>query len=411
MKKIFWLEFVALLRSKSFFLLTLTSALVPLVFAAFVKTDGTPDGERMIKVYYSLSAILAVVLLTVAAATASSISHDRKSKLLQLTLIRPVPFCSVAFGKMLAHCAACMIALAFGMAVTCCLDDSDCCRHVLKPVMMSPREEALKMYDIFMADPNLPKEVRTAKKSEVLKLLERRAYDHYFPVPTNAVSKWDFRVPEKFLGKDVALRIRFSDHFSLRNDVRGEFEFASNVACITNITQAILELRLGKYEKSSGELKFSNRGSSSLMLRPRRDIELLFSADGKWMNYLRAFMVMSSMIFAVAAFGVLVGAMLSRPVAVWTVVSLLFLSVASPAVVEQYPIELNIKSSDALGLGLSRLVERVTSPLNVYAPVSDISNKECIEFEVLANAIGFNVIVLPGILTILSGLALRRVKL
>jgi hypothetical protein len=411
MKSIFWLELVAFLRSKSFLLLTVASAVIPFVFSSLVKTDGTLDGERTIKVYYSLSAVLSIVLLTVAVATASSLSKERKSKLLQLTLIRPVSFFCVVMGKMLAQCIVCMVALAVGVAAVSFLDDSDCCRHVLRPVMISPREEAVKMYEVFMADPNLPKEVRTAKKSEVLKLLERRAHDHYFPMPTNTVTKWDFKIPENFLGREVALRIRFSDYFSLRNDVCGEFVFSSNVAPVTNITQAILEMPLGKYESKSSELKFSNYGTSSLMLRPRRDIELLFSADGKWMNYLRAYIVMSSMIFAVAAFGMLLGAVLSRPVAIWTIVSLLFLSVASPAVVDQYPIELNIKSSDAIGLGLSRFVEQVTSPLNTFSPITNLSNKEYIEFDVLANAVAVNVFVLPGVFTLLSSFVLLRVKI
>jgi hypothetical protein len=107
----------------------------------------------------------------------------------------------------------------------------------------------------------------------------------------------------------------------------------------------------------------------------------------------------------------LLGAMLSRPVAIWTIVSLLFLSVASPAVVDQYPIELNIKSSDAIGLGLSRFVEQVTSPLNTFSPITNLSNKEYIEFDVLANAVAVNVFVLPGVFTLLSSFVLLRVKI
>ena len=53
------------------------------------------------------------------------------------------------------------------------------CNHVYRPLLESPREEALKMYDSYMADPDTSPMVKKAKKAVVLRILEQRAKDHY----------------------------------------------------------------------------------------------------------------------------------------------------------------------------------------------------------------------------------------
>jgi hypothetical protein len=114
---------------------------------------------------------------------------------------------------------------------------------------------------------------------------------------------------------------------------------------------------------------------------------------------------------SVVSFGVFLGSCLSRPVAVWTVLSLLFLSVASPVVVEQYPIELNISRSDAIGLGLSAFVEKLTSPVNGYSPLTKLSGNECVELKDVLSALFGNAAIIPLAMSLLSALAMKRVKL
>ena len=85
------LELLANLRSRAFFLLTSASVLWMLVMPSVVKSDGTDEGARQLYVHYSLGGVFALVLVSLAAAAAGSLSRDRAAKRLQLTMVRPVP--------------------------------------------------------------------------------------------------------------------------------------------------------------------------------------------------------------------------------------------------------------------------------------------------------------------------------
>ena len=406
----FLLEARALLRSKTLVLLLCASALSVLLAPHFIVGDGTEEGRGVVETCYSLWGAIAVTAVSVASAAATSISADRAAKRLQLTLSRPVSFFSVAAGRIAA--LALMGALSMGVACAALAlrPGPAVCRHVYRPVMEPASEEAKKMYESYMADPETAKSLKRERKATVLRLLEQKARDHYMPMPTNSVTSWAFDVPETHAMRRVAARMRFSDSVSLRRDVRGVISFGDRTGIVSNITQAVLEFPLEGNPGNARSLEFANMGESSLMLRPRCDIELLFDADSRAMNIFRAWVVLSSMMALVAAFGLFLGAALSRPVAIWTVLVMLFLSLASPAVVDQYPHALDITPGDAAGLALSRAVSSVTSPLTAFSPVQALSENECVEWGEAAGAVALDALLLPALLAALSALVMRRVK-
>lgn len=420
MTKIIWLELVSLMRSWS--LPLLAAAAVGWTFAArhFVRGDGTAAGDRTILIGYALGGVSALVFIALAAAAAGSVSKERAAKRLQLTLLRPVSAFAVAFGRILALTAAGSLVFALALAaVLLSVPDEPVCRHVLHPVMESPREEAERMYAEYMLDPATPDEVKRAKKSAVLAILEQKAVDRYDLLPTNAVSSWSFRLPPL---ADASLpmwvRIRFSDSFSRKQEVLGAFRFRDRGAAVSNLTQSVNVFPLlpvgtpAAERKGEAEvLSFANRGEANLMLRPRRDVELLIAADSRTMNSVRCWLELTALMMAVVAFGVFLGTALSRPVAVWTVLVTLLLSVASPAVVEQYPLELEMPKDDAIALVLSRAVDTVTKPLNAFAPVTRFAENECIEWTEVGAAVGLDALMLSVLFSLLSILVLKRKKI
>lgn len=408
---IFLLELKSLIRSRTLHVLTLVVIGWMLAVPHFVRGDGTEQGKREVVSYYSLAGALAITAVAVASAAAGSLSSERAAKRLQLTLARPVPYFSVAGGRIAALGLVAAVPLAFAMAISSFRDGASFCRHVYRPVMESPRSEAERMYKEYLADPAMSENIKKARKSSVLALLTHKAYDHYMAVPTNAVAKWAFDVPRSHAERKATVRVRFSDTLSLRRDVRGLISFGERTAPVTNITQAVVEFPLSDGSADAKYLEFANYSQSNLMLRPRRDIELLFDADSRELNHFRAWMVLVSMVVLVAAAGVFLGSCLSRPVAVWTIGSALFLSLASPAVVEQYPYTLQMEIGDAIGLALSRIVESVTRPLTAFSPVNAVAHDECVEWSDVAAAVGVNAVLLPVFLSFLSALAMRRKKL
>ena len=82
----------------------LLSASLAWMFAVphLVSGDGTASGAHQVFVRYSLWGVLVLVIASLAAAGASSLSSDRDARRLQLTLVRPAARFSVAMGRIVA---------------------------------------------------------------------------------------------------------------------------------------------------------------------------------------------------------------------------------------------------------------------------------------------------------------------
>ena len=247
--RIFWLEFTAWTRSKALAMLIGASVLWMILFRFLVKGDGTAAGTRELYVHFSLGGVFVLLVVALLASATGSIARERAEKRLQLTMIRPVRHFSIVLGKILAHVAVGAIVLAVACAVLVCLTDPSVrCSHVLSPVLPSPQEEAKAMYEVFMKDPSTPDAVRRTKKEIVLRLLAQRALDHYQSIPTNATASWTFEGLRD--SDELAVRMRFTNQYEMRQDVRGEFTLGDLHGTVSNITQAVLTIPLAA--RSSG---------------------------------------------------------------------------------------------------------------------------------------------------------------
>ena len=96
-----------------------------------------------------------------------------------------------------------------------------------------------------MKNPDTPAEVRRARKGIVLRLLAQRAFDRYQSIQTNETASWTF---EGLDGLDalenLAVRMRFTNQYEMRQDVRGVFTLGDRRGVVSNVTQAVLTVPL-----------------------------------------------------------------------------------------------------------------------------------------------------------------------
>ena len=405
--RIFWLELTTLARSKTWLMLLLASTLWMLLFPRVMTGDGTAEGTRELYVHYSLGGVFALLVVSLLASATGSIANERTAKRLQLTLIRPVRHSLIALAKALALLVVGVSVLALSAAIL--YFDSDrsvVCSHVLSPVMESPRAEAEKMYQVYLKDPNVSERIRHAKKSAVVRLLTQKAVDRYDTLSTNSVTSWRFDGVTGAIRPKV--RMRFTNTFETRQEVRGTFVLGGAETIVSNVTQAVLTLPIEIGTGPCDLLSFRNEGKSALMLRPRRDLNLLIPADSFGWNLLRATLELSAILALVIALGLFLSSGLGRPVALFVAFSALIVSEMSPSVVEQYPDELEAKFADRVGLYITRFAAEITRPIATLSPLEPLSKDECVEWRDVMRLILVDLISFPILFALLAGLTMSR---
>ena len=407
--EIFGLELRALVRSRSLAILLVAAVAWMLAMPYVVHGDGTVEGAREIYVRYSLGGVFVLLAVSLLAAATGTIARERSARRLQLTMVRPVRYFTIALGKVAALSVVGAFVLAVAAGVLCVkVDVTRPCSHVLSPILPSPQEEAQEMYEVFMRDPETPAAVKKAKKSAVLRLLTQRAIDHYQTITTNAMVSWRF--PLAADGADTAqVRMRFSAQFDMRRDVCGRFTMDDLSVPVSNVTQSVVLVPLGQLRPGlSGELSFRNEGDSALMLRPRRDINLLLRADSFLWNLVRAYLELVALLTLIIAFGVALSSALGRPVALFVAIVTLVVSAISPSVLEQYPDPLDANAVDRIGLVMTRFAAQVTHPVSALSPLEALSNDECVEWTETARTLLADVCLLPLLLALLAALVMPR---
>lgn len=408
----FWqivsLELKAFVRTKTLALLLLAAVLWMVLLPHVLRGDGTADGARELVIRYSLGGVFVLVLVALLSSATGSLARERTAKRLQLTMVRPVRASVLVLGKALAHVCVGAVVLAVACLILLWTVPARPCRHVLSPVLPPVAEEAKIMYEAYMRDTNTPEAVRQARKSDILRILENRAFDRYEAIPTNTAASWRFDCGG---GEIPAVRMRFTNRFSMRDEVCGTFRLGSLGATLTNITQAVLVVPLtpqADVGADAATLRFFNRGKASLMVRPRRDVNLLLEADGFAWNLLRAYVVMVSILAFAVSVGLFLSAGLGRPVALFSALTLLLVSELAPSVQESYVAPLEATAADRLGLEVTRFVAAVTRPVSSLSPLEALSKDECVELPAVVRLLALDLVLTPFLLALLSALILPR---
>ena len=301
-------------------------------------------------------------------------------------VVRPASAFGVACGKWLALCAASAAALALSAALTAWrLSDAPRCMHHHQPRLPAVEDCAREALAAYLADPATPDVVKKAPKSAVLSLLANKE-------------------------SALVVRARFATQLEMRAPFEGRFSFAGREAAVSHSTQSSLDVPLvaSTNDASAAGLAFANTGKETVMLRPRRDLELLSPADAFAWNLARATLQMASVVALLAAFGTFLSAAVSRPVAIFTAFVALAAALMAPSVVAQFPDELDVSLMDRFGLAVSRAICFLTSAVGESEPVSDLAGDVCIEWAALARSLAVNVLALPAALLAATAAIVRR---
>ncbi len=415
------LEWCAAIRSRAVLLLSLAS-LAWVIAAPFVLTgDGTESGWFEMRVRYSLAAVFCLTLVSLAATAAGSLSKDRANKRLQLTLVRPVPYFIVALGRMIALSAlgAAVLALAaltLRLTMASSLADDGygaTCDHVLDPVLESPTAAIEKrLSEIREHNPELLEKMTENEARRYLLQYETSRYQTVRPGETNA---WAFATDSISDASEVAVRIRLTDALGRLEQTDGVFRLGDREGRIAHVNKTLVKVPLWRTGNApegdlgqTANLTLENRGARGVSLCPYRDLQLLVRADSFGWNLFRGWLEMSALVALVVALAIFLGACLGRSVAVFSVLALLFIMSVSPALVEDYPDPSSMTLLDRVSLRLTETAARATRPLSAYTPIAHLESTSCIEWKEVGEAIGWNMLVLPLVFSLLAGLVMAR---
>lgn len=432
MKDSFLIAIRALVRGRMLPLLLLGVALVHWLMPSIVRSDGTAEGlmEMFVRAVSGFSAVM--VMLVVLVTACGMFAREREEKRLALAVVRPVNAFAVVAGRWLALVSVAALALAFSAALTLAFPNAGkagkvafpSCRHHYAPSLPPPAVVAAHLLEDYLKDPKTPEAVKKASKRAVLTLLATKEIDRYDVVPPGETMVWPYAIEglerKMTAGEPLALKVRFSTQFELRSPVAGEIALGGYSAVVSNNTQSLIEIPLkgagvkgSKDGKGTGEdgkvvLAFTNTGKSAVMIRPRRDLEVLAPADSFAMNLFRAELEVWAMAALLAAFGLFLSAALSRPVAVFTALVAYAIVLMAPSVIAQFPDEFNAPLADRLGLALSRTIQSLTSGLAEPSPMADLATSRAVEWAALSKVFASDVILLPVFLLALSAFIIRR---
>lgn len=417
----FRLELLALVRSWAAALLV--GASLAWTFAApfVLKGDGTDSGWFELVVRYSLGIVFALTLVTLAAAAAGTLAKERAAKRLQLTLVRPVPRFSVALGRMLAMTAVGSFVLALsGVALTGSLGSfqketgyAETCDHVLSPVLEPSEEVVDRMFNERVEQyPDFRELVEKQGETYAREFLRTWVKNNmYQTIRAGQGTNWVFDVSSIGEGSAVAVRVRMTDVFDRLEQTEGVFRLGDRIGRISHVNKSLVRIPLERAEAGSGpenELRFDNNGSLSISLCPRRDLHLLVRADSFGWNVFRAWLQLTSILALVVSVAMLMGACLSRSVSVYVVLSLLFMSLVCPTLIDDYPDPSNLDWLDRASLRLTDFAAKVTHPLAAHTPIAHLESASCIEWAEVRGALGWNLCLFPVLSSLLAGLVMSR---
>ena len=422
MKESFLLTLRGLVRGKVLFLLLGAIAFIHWMLPGLVRSDGSAAGALEMYMRAVPGAVSAVVQLTVLSVACGLFAGEREEKRLALTLTRPVSALAVAIGKWLAMIVLAALAMSFSAVLLACFPPSaaggrpPACRHHYAPSLPPPEVAAESILDHYLHRPDTPEAIKKASRSAVLTILTTKELDRYDVVKPGESMAWPYEVDalkEKMASNEpLSLLVRFSTQFSMRSPVAGNLTLGAYSAVVSNNTQSYIEIPLSAKEGTAHggplELRFANTGRDTVMLRPRRDLEVLAPADSFWWNMLRAHIEVLSLASLLAAYGIFLSASLSRPVAIFTAAASLAVVMMAPSVIVQFPNEFNATFADKIGLAISRCVQAATSSISTPSPVADLATGRAIEWGALMRILAGNVVVLPIALLALSAFIARR---
>jgi hypothetical protein len=300
-------------------------------------------------------------------------------------------------------------------------------RHVARPLLPTPREEALEAFRELRARDALPKGY---SERAVLRVLEAKAPDKYTEVAPGGQVAWRFRLAEPVKsGEPVTVRVRFETEYSTRTQVAGVCRLASRETAravevpledftLREIEFAVDTRAFGEVPEGGlreFELAFQHTGdpkrASGLMLRFRQDVVLLTPGGTFWANLLRSAVVHWSVLALLAAFGLTLSVCFSLPVAAFVATVLLVLTMVGNSVVQVVSEEEAREWGNRIGVWVSRGVHEVSRHAMQAEPLTALTRGERLDASLLRSSLAWNALLIPLLFAGAGCFVLRRREL
>lgn len=400
---------------------------------------ATPPGDPASAhnfVFYSLSAVSAILAVAILSAGASAIAGETRSRTLSLARVKPVPMFRFLAGRWIGITATFAAILAASLAAVAILAGpgapSACSRRTV-PDMPDARTVA----DAAVANAKASGVADSAELSRI-----RRDVMAKLPYATEAVSPGDrlklaFPMPRPIDGdRPLELEIKFaSDSYSATPlaatcSVRDASASAGTPPAatlrITNITSRLMTLPFPA-EKLAGasvlSLEIAHSGTADempILVQPRQDVAILVPAGPQSANFVRAFLVIMPILALLAAAGLALGSLFSLPVAVFCAAGLVVsvftadYSMSDPDALSfedlppPTPVQAVTRSVSAATVRtLSFVAKTATAP----APAASLAGAVLIPGSEIAASVLWNGALLPAALLLAASAVLKRKEL
>jgi hypothetical protein len=433
----------ASLRTKVVASLLALLAVCVAVLPHVVKGDGTPEGELHILLSYTLGFAFGLLCLATLWAACALFAAEIDSERMSLSAVKPVRPAEFWIGKWLALLvlnAAALAAVYAGVYAQVAWrvrqsgweeSERPVSRRVARPVLPTPREEALQTLALMREKGLVPKGL---SERAILRALEEKAQDKYDVINPGERAAWRFRLARPLReGEPVTVRVSFDTQYSTREHVKGVCRLSCRQrpgptveVALDDFTQNALEFVVdtrafgqgsgdGKADLLDFELAFMHAGdpkrSSALMVRFRQDVALLTPGGSFEANLVRAACVHWGVLALLAGFGLTLSACFSLPVAAFVATVLLMLTMVGNSVVEVVSEEDSELWRNRIGIWVSRGVHEATRHAMQVEPLTALTRGERIEVAVLGASLAWNALWLPLLFAAAGCAVLRRREL
>ena len=430
-------------RARVVMFLVLLQVVCALTLPHVVKGDGTPAGNLEILLTYTLGFCFDIQALATLWASCSLFAGEISSLRIQMTVVKPVSFTALWLGRWLALLAlnGGLLILVYSLvyAQVRLAEHSEgwekgvvpASRHLARPVLPSPAEEALQVYAAMEKEKTLPEDLTRA---EILETLEEEARERYDIINPGDEVRLDFTLARPVRPREeLHVRIRFETAYGTRRHVRGlcRLSVAGDPGNaieqrVESVTQDVILLpfkastffehgRGGDEPLRAFTLSFrfeqDDTDASALLLRMRQDIVLLMPGGSFEMNLLRSAFVQGSILAVLGAFGLALSACFSFPVASFAATVVLALVMISGGVLPMVSKEDEKQLGNLIGIKVLRATRYVTRHVSDYDPLLSVARGERINRRVLLTCAFWNMGLMPLALAVLACAALRRREL
>ena len=455
-----WLTVRAAIRSRMVVSLLAALAAVVVGLPLAVKGDGSAAGLIRVLLDYTLG--LAAWLLAVATlwAGCGAIANEIESKSIRLMAVKPVRRHELWLGKwaglllldaaLLALSGAVVYGLARRAASSPGLAAGErraleeellAGRRRIAPRLESVQDEVRRRYAQAAARPEA---VAGLTRQELETELRKRVLGERLTVPPGASREWRLEVPLGRGGpRPVSLRFRLSTMARSRTPVAGEWRIATGdgrelcrVRCarcvggpyLLNLPRDVwdqMRARAGAARSLPLVVRFTNdppSASGTALFDFGAPVELLVRESGFAGNLARALLVILCELACVAAVGLTAGAVFSYPVAVFTSLAFLAMTLLSHYFVvassaEFAAVESGEEEGQAAawlttaGAYTARGLDALMRPALEFDPIARLSDGVLVPWPWTGKAVLYLAVVYPGALLAAGAWALRRREL